>query len=179
MYKYYKITARQSFPGFSHVTPRVPGNISNRKIGQRPKYPATSEALNDTPTIAAYPLLVRYLAAGVFLAILPAKEIWSVDTESPRYRRTRESTISQIGGTVSVCQASEKHQWHYTIFKTTQNTPSRRKTLHKNAATACFSNRLLVEIWHHSFVTEKLHCAFKNYHLVKLQKLKQYTFGIQ
>jgi len=36
---------------------------------------------------ATNPLLARYLAAGLVLAILPAGEMWSVVTESPRLRR--------------------------------------------------------------------------------------------
>lgn len=39
-----------------------------------------------------YPLSARYLAAGLFLAMLPAGEMWSVVTESPRLSRHRAST---------------------------------------------------------------------------------------
>lgn len=35
-----------------------------------------------------YPLFVKYLAAALLLAMLPAGDMWSVVTESPRYRRT-------------------------------------------------------------------------------------------
>ena len=45
-----------------------------------------------------YPFSARYLAAGEFLAIDPAGEMWSVVTESPRLRRTRASTIGLISG---------------------------------------------------------------------------------
>jgi len=40
-----------------------------------------------------YPLPARYLAAGLFLAILPAGEIWSVVTESPKFNNTHASFI--------------------------------------------------------------------------------------
>ncbi len=38
--------------------------------------------------IPTYPLPARYLAAGLFLAMLPAGEMWSVVTESPRFSNT-------------------------------------------------------------------------------------------
>lgn len=47
---------------------------------------------NDTQAISVvsmsvltHPLLARYLAAGLVLAMLPAGEIWSVVTESPKF----------------------------------------------------------------------------------------------
>ena len=40
------------------------------------------------PELHTYPLFVKYLAAALLLAMLPAGDMWSVVTESPRYSRT-------------------------------------------------------------------------------------------
>ena len=45
-----------------------------------------------------HPLAARYLAAGLFLAILPAGEIWSVVTESPRKSSACASSMTTGGG---------------------------------------------------------------------------------
>ena len=42
------------------------------------------------------PLLERYLAAALFLAIDPAGEMWSVVTESPRFNKAK--AFSMVGG---------------------------------------------------------------------------------
>ena len=45
-----------------------------------------------------YPLEERYLAAGLFLAMLPAGMMWSVVTESPRCSNTWASVMWPTGG---------------------------------------------------------------------------------
>ena len=47
---------------------------------------------------STYPLEASILAAGEFLAIDPAGEIWSVVTESPKFRITRAPSICLAGG---------------------------------------------------------------------------------
>jgi muramidase (phage lysozyme) len=54
-------------------------------------------------TRVTYPLPPKYLAAGLFLAILPAGEIWSVVTESGRLSNTWASLIPSILGSSLPC----------------------------------------------------------------------------
>ena len=44
------------------------------------------------------PLLIKYLAAGEFLEIFPAGEMWSVVIESPKLAKTKASLTSLIYG---------------------------------------------------------------------------------
>lgn len=45
----------------------------------------------------ARPFSDRYLAAGLFRAMLPAGEMWSVVIESPKYNKTFAFSIGSIG----------------------------------------------------------------------------------
>ena len=51
------------------------------------------------------PLLARYLAAGEFLGMEPAGEMWSVVTESPRLRRTWADLMGRLVGSSGVIPA--------------------------------------------------------------------------
>lgn len=56
---------------------------------------------------ATHPLSDKYLAAGLTLEMLPAGEMWSVVTESPRFNKTYASLIGATG--VSSCMRIITH----------------------------------------------------------------------
>ena len=58
----------------------------------------------------SYPREARYLAAGEFLAMLPAGDMWSVVTLSPRKRRQAASLILVGGGRSAVYRKGEKER---------------------------------------------------------------------
>ena len=57
------------------------------------------------------PLSVRYLAAGEFLAILPAGEMWSVVIESPKLQRTKALLMLLILGRASYVDWKKGGLW--------------------------------------------------------------------
>lgn len=62
----------------------------------------------ETTTAGTYPLCVRYLAAALLLAMLPAGEMWSVVTESPRYNKTWAFSMGCRAIGSLVCEGKRK-----------------------------------------------------------------------
>ena len=58
-------------------------------VGETPHHATETPTIITTPGKGnTDPRLERYLAAALFLAMLPAGEMWSVVTESPRFSNT-------------------------------------------------------------------------------------------